>query len=135
MHQGTKPPCSSQKQDDDVERLQALGCAQELARRLGGLLNFTLSLSITCILAGGHHVVPRTSVQHGWGVDRAKMAFRAIVYIGVRGIKREFASTFPTAGRLYHSATILGGRGWGWTTVWFSLAGLISILATINGRT
>ena len=39
---------------------------------------------------------------------------------------------FPTAGGLYHWAAILGGRGWGWTTAWFNLAGLITVLAAIN---
>ena len=39
---------------------------------------------------------------------------------------------FPTAGGLYHWAAILGGRGWGWATAWFNLAGLITVLAAIN---
>jgi amino acid transporter len=42
------------------------------------------------------------------------------------------ASAFPTAGGLYHWAAILGGRGWGWTTAWFNLAGLVTVLAAIN---
>ena len=42
------------------------------------------------------------------------------------------ASAFPTAGGLYHWAAILGGRGWGWVTAWFNLAGLVTILAAVN---
>jgi amino acid transporter len=42
------------------------------------------------------------------------------------------ASAFPTAGGLYHWAAILGGRGWGWATAWFNLAGLVTVLAAIN---
>ena len=38
----------------------------------------------------------------------------------------QVASAFPTAGGLYHWASILGGRGWGWATAWFNLAGLIT---------
>jgi amino acid transporter len=44
----------------------------------------------------------------------------------------QLASTFPTAGGLYHWAAILGGRGWGWATAWFNLAGLVTVLAAIN---
>jgi amino acid transporter len=44
----------------------------------------------------------------------------------------QVASAFPTAGGLYHWAAILGGRGWGWLTAWFNLAGLITALAAIN---
>jgi len=44
----------------------------------------------------------------------------------------QVASAFPTAGGLYHWASILGGRGWGWGTAWFNLAGLITVLAAIN---
>ena len=44
----------------------------------------------------------------------------------------QIASAFPTAGGLYHWAAILGGRGWGWVTAWFNLAGLVTVLAAIN---
>jgi amino acid transporter len=44
----------------------------------------------------------------------------------------QVASAFPTAGGLYHWAAILGGRGWGWGTAWFNLAGLVTVLAAIN---
>src|SRR5207245_6753661 len=42
------------------------------------------------------------------------------------------AAACPTAGGLYHWAAILGGRGWGWATAWFNLAGLVTVLAAIN---
>src|SRR5262249_60881274 len=44
----------------------------------------------------------------------------------------QVASAFPTAGGLYHWSAILGGRGWGWITAWFNLAGLVTVLAAIN---
>ncbi len=44
----------------------------------------------------------------------------------------QIASAYPTAGGLYHWASILGGRGWGWVTAWFNLAGLVAMLAAIN---
>jgi amino acid transporter len=42
------------------------------------------------------------------------------------------SSAFPTSGGLYHWSAILGGRGWGWLTAWFNLAGLVTVLAAIN---
>jgi amino acid transporter len=122
----------SEKQDDDVRRLHALGYAQELARRLGGFSNFALSLSIICILAGGvtsFHLglcsVGGASIGLGWPLV-------GLFALAVAATMGQLASTFPTAGGLYHWAAILGGRGWGWTTAWFNLAGLITVLAAIN---
>ena len=44
----------------------------------------------------------------------------------------QVASAFPTAGGLYHWASILGDRGWGWATAWFNLAELVTALAAVN---
>ncbi len=118
--------------DDDARRLQAMGYAQELARRLGPFSNFALSLSIICILAGGvtsFHLglcsVGGASIGLGWPLV-------SLFALAVAATMGQLASTFPTAGGLYHWASILGGRGWGWTTAWFNLAGLITVLAAIN---
>ena len=132
MHEETEPPHGVEKLDDDVRRLHALGYGQELARRLGGFSNFALSLSIICILAGGvtsFHLglcsVGGASIGLGWPLV-------GLFALAVAATMGQLASTFPTAGGLYHWAAILGGRGWGWTTAWFNLAGLITVLAAIN---
>jgi len=39
----------------------------------------------------------------------------------------QVASAYPTAGGIYHWASILGGRGWGWAAAWFNLLGLITV--------
>ena len=44
----------------------------------------------------------------------------------------QIASAFPTAGGLYHWASILGNRFWGWLTAWLNLLGLITVLGAIN---
>ena len=44
----------------------------------------------------------------------------------------QIASSFPTAGGLYHWGSILGGRGAGWLTAWFNLIGLITVMAAVN---
>lgn len=117
---------------DDVATLRGMGYSQELARRMGAFSNFAVSLSIICILAGG-----LTSFHLGFNsVGGAAIgvvwplccAFSLIVALAMAQV----ASAFPTAGGLYHWAAILGGRGWGWATAWFNLAGLIAVLAAIN---
>src|SRR5207302_5257300 len=90
------------------------------------------SLSIICILAGGI-----TSFHLGWcsvggasiGLGWPLASLLALAFAATMG---QLASAFPTAGGLYHWASILGGRGWGWATAWFNLAGLITVLAAIN---
>src|SRR5262249_11114995 len=36
---------------------------------------------------------------------------------------------------LYHWGSILGGRGYGWATAWFNLAGIVTALGAINAGT
>jgi amino acid transporter len=109
-----------------------MGYAQELARRMSGFSNFAISFSIICILAGGitsFHVgfcsVGGASIGLGWPIVAL---FALVVALSMAQI----ASAFPTAGGLYHWASILGGRGFGWFTAWFNLAGLVTVLAAIN---
>lgn len=118
--------------DDDVRTLHALGYAQELARRMRAFSSLALSLSIICILSGGvtsFHLglssVGGASIGLGWPLA-------CLFSLAVALTMGQLASAFPTAGGLYHWASILGGRGWGWTTAWFNLAGLITVLAAIN---
>ena len=65
------------------------------------------------------------SIGLGWPL----VSLFALVVAATMG---QLASAFPTAGGLYHWASILGGRGWGWATAWFNLAGLVTVLAAIN---
>jgi len=119
-------------ESDDVRTLHKLGYAQELSRVLGGFSNFAISMSIICILAGGitsFHVgycsVGGAAIGLGWPLV-------CLFSLCVAATMGQIASAFPTAGGLYHWAAILGGRGWGWTTAWFNLAGLVTVLASIN---
>jgi amino acid transporter len=117
---------------EDERTLARLGYAQELRRGMGAFSNYALSLSIICILAGGvtsFHLglasVGGASIGLGWPLA---CAFALVVALTMGQV----ASAFPTAGGLYHWAAILGGRGWGWATAWFNLAGLVTVLAAIN---
>src|SRR6266581_189081 len=117
---------------EDEKTLQGMGYQQELARRMDAFSNYAISLSIICILAGGI-----TSFQVGFcsvggasiGLGWPLVCAFSLVVAATMG---QVASAFPTAGGLYHWASILGGRGWGWVTAWFNLVGLITMLAAIN---
>src|SRR6516164_4462130 len=94
--------------------------------------SFAISLSIICILAGGitsFHVgfcsVGGASIGLGWPLC---CLFSLIVALTMA----QLASAFPRAGGPYQWAAILGGRGWGWVTACFGLAGLVTVLAAIN---
>jgi amino acid transporter len=117
---------------EDVATLERLGYAQELRRGMSGFSNYAISLSIICILAGGitsFHLglcsVGGASIGLGWPL-------LCLFSLTVALTMGQVGSAFPTAGGLYHWASILGGRGWGWATAWFNLAGLITVLAAIN---
>ena len=117
---------------DDVRTLRAMGYEQELRRGLGGFSNFALSFSIICILAGGvtsFHLglcgAGGASIGLGWPLV-------GLFTMAVAATMAQLASAFPTSGGLYHWASILGGRGWGWATAWFNLAGLITAVSAIN---
>jgi amino acid transporter len=117
---------------DDEQTLRRLGYRQELARRMSGFSNFAISLSIICILLGGitsFHLgfcsVGGAAIGLGWPLV-------CLFSLAVAATMGQVASAFPTAGGLYHWASILGGNGWGWATAWFNLAGLVTILAAIN---
>src|SRR6266542_2745678 len=99
---------------------------------MSGFSNFAISFAIICIVAGGitafqtgFNAGGGASIGIGWPVGAL---FALIVALAMAQI----ASAFPTAGGLYHWASILGGRGWGWFTAWFNLAGLVTVLAAIN---
>ena len=118
--------------EEDAKTLHHMGYAQELARRMGGFSNFAISFSIICILAGGITAFPVAfsaggafSVVIGWLIGGL---FALVVGLAMAQI----ASAYPTAGGLYHWASILGGRGFGWACAWINMLGLIFVVASVN---
>ena len=117
---------------DDVKQLHSMGYAQELSRRMSGFSNFAISFSIICILAGGitsfqlgFSAAGGASIGIGWPLS---CAFSLVVAAAMGQI----ASAYPTAGGLYHWASILGGRGFGWSTAWFNMLGLIFVVSSVD---
>lgn len=117
---------------DDVALLESLGYKQELGRRMGAFSNFAISFSIICILAGGITAFP-TAIGAGGGLSVGiGWPLGAAFALVVASAMAQIASSFPTAGGLYHWSSILGGKGWGWATAWFNLLGLIFVTASVN---
>jgi amino acid transporter len=123
---------SEHDKGEDIKVLHGMGYAQELDRRMKLFSNFAISFSIICILAGGittYSVALASggpfSVTIGWAIG----GLFAMVVAASLG---QIASAYPTAGGLYHWASILGGRGWGWVTAWLNMLGLLFVVASVN---
>jgi amino acid transporter len=127
-----KDPQDEQQIEEDVKTLHSLGYAQELLRRMSGFSNFAVSFSIICILSGGLNSFNLGFSSVGGAAIGIGWIFSCILSLLVALAIAQIASAFPTAGGLYHWASILGGKGWGWLTAWFNLVGLITVLAAIN---
>jgi len=117
---------------EDMKVLHGMGYAQELSRSMSKFSNFAISFSIICILSGGINSfaqaissVGGAGAGIGWIVGCLMSGMFALAMA-------QIASSFPTAGGLYHWASILGGRFWGWLTAWLNLLGLITVLGAIN---
>lgn len=118
--------------DEDIQTLHKLGYGQELLRRMGGFSNYAIALSIICILAGGVTSFPIGFSSVGGAAIGFGWVFSCLISCCFALTMGQLASAFPTAGGLYHWASILGGKGWGWATAWFNLIGMITVLAAIN---
>ncbi len=126
---GTKHATAAEQ---DAAELKKMGYEQELHRHMGGFSNFAISFSIICILAGGISAFNQGlgagggfAMGVGWPVGGL---FALIVALAMAQI----ASSYPTAGGLYHWGSILGGKAYGWVTAWFNLLGLIFVVASVN---
>ncbi len=127
----------SQAEDEDViaadERtLRSLGYKQELRRGMGAFSNFAISLSIICILAGGVTSFHQGLSSVGGAAFGLGWPLVCLFSLAVAATMGQVASSFPTAGGLYHWASILGGKGWGWATAWLNLLGMVAAIAAIN---
>lgn len=116
----------------DAQELGRLGYAQELFRTMGGFSNFAISFSIISILTGA-------VTLYGYGLTMggpAEMAFGwpivTLFTLTVAMSMAELASALPTSGAMYHWASMLGGKGWGWFTAWFNIAGNLALLAGVD---
>lgn len=112
--------------------LAALGYKQELLRDMGAFQNFALSFSIISILTGAVTLYGAGLTAGGPQVMLFGWPLVAGFTIVVGLSLAELASAFPTAGALYHWASILGGPGAGWATAWLNVLGQFAITAAID---
>src|SRR5512133_1337177 len=119
-------------QAHDKQVLHKLGYAQELSRRMSGFSNFAISFSIICILAGGISAFPAAFNVLGSGGAFVIWLVGGVFALSVAFGLGQIASSFPTAGGLYHWSSHLGGKMWGWATAWFNLIGLICVVSSVD---
>jgi amino acid transporter len=123
---------AEKSQAHDKQVLHKLGYAQELSRRMSGFSNFAISFSIICILAGGISAFPAAFNALGSGGAFLIWLVGGILALSVAFGMGQIASSFPTAGGLYHWSSHLGGKAWGWATAWFNLVGLICVVSSVD---
>ena len=117
---------------DDEAELRRFGYAQQLRRGMSAFGNFALSFSVISILTGavslygyGLRLGGPIEMTIGWPLVSVMTLLVAVSLA-------ELASAYPTAGALYHWATILGGPRIGWWTAWFNLIGQVAVVAGVD---
>ena len=123
---------SADQASADTKTLHEMGYSQELSRRMGAFQNFAISFAIICIVAGGITAFPvAISAAGGAGIG-IMWPIGSLFALLVAAAMGQIASSYPTAGGIYHWSSILGGRAWGWAAAWFNLLGLIFVVASVN---
>lgn len=117
----------------DKHDLNLFGLAQQLRRRLGAAASFGLSFQ-SLGLIGAVFLFAGPALQKGGpSVVSIGLPILALFGILVSASLAEMSSAVPTAGGVYHWASALGTRRWGWYTGWFHLAGHLAMMALMNG--
>src|SRR2546427_9455130 len=117
---------------EDERQLAHLGYKQELTRAWSGFTNFAISFTIISVLAGcftnfsfAWTAGGPAGIAIGWPI---LCAFVLLVGVSMS----ELTSAYPTAGGPYWWSAKLGGPGWSWFTGWFSMIGLVGIVAGVG---
>ncbi|MBJ6763886.1 amino acid permease [Myxococcaceae bacterium JPH2] len=123
---------SERQLQDDADQLQRLGYAQQLLRSMGGFSNFAVSFSIISILTGAVTLYGHGLRFGGPFVMGVGWPLVAVMTLSVAASLAQLASSFPTAGALYHWAAMLGGPRVGFFTAWLNTLGQFAITAGID---
>ena len=117
---------------EDEKVLHQMGYAQELQRRMGAFQNFAISFAIICIVAGGLTAFPVALSAGGGASIGLVWPLGSAFALLVAAAMGQVASSYPTAGGIYHWSSMLGGRGFGWAAAWFNLLGLMFVVSSVN---
>src|SRR2546428_9768780 len=118
--------------DRDAAQLRRLGYAQQLLRDMGGFASFAISFSIISILTGAVTLYGH-GLKHGGPLEMTLgWPLVSLLTLPVAASLAQLASSYPTAGALYHWAALLGGRGAGFFTAWLNCIGPFAITAGID---
>ena len=120
------------KLTEDEKVLHGMGYAQELSRRMGAFQNFAISFAIICIVAGGITAFPVALSAGGGASIGIVWPLGSAFALLVAAAMGQIASSYPTAGGIYHWSSILGGKGYGWASAWFNLLGLMFVVSSVN---
>ena len=99
---------------------------------MGGFQSFAVSFSIISILTGADQGFDYGFANGGPFVMTVGWPLVTLMTLAVAASLAELASAYPTAGALYHWASIHGGRGWGFLTAWLNTIGQFAITAGID---
>jgi amino acid transporter len=117
---------------DDEAALERLGYVQQLRRGMGAFGSFAISFSVISILTGAVSLYG-FGLNHGGPIEMAiGWPVVTLMTLPVALSLAELASAYPTAGALYHWASILGGRTLGWVTAWLNLVGQVAVVAGVD---
>ncbi|MBI3185871.1 MAG: amino acid permease [Myxococcales bacterium] len=99
---------------------------------MGGFSNFAVSFSIISILTGAVTLYGHGLRFGGPFVMSVGWPLVTVMTLAVAASLAQLASSFPTAGALYHWAAMLGGPGPGYLTAWLNSIGQFAITAGID---
>ncbi|CAM3019686.1 amino acid permease [Paenibacillus sediminis] len=112
--------------------LNAFGYKQELLRDMGGFSNFAISFSVISILTGAVTLYGFGFNQGGPAVMGMGWPLVTLFVLFLSASLAELTSAIPTSGAIYHWASILGGKSWGWFSAWFNMIGQVTVVAGID---
>jgi amino acid transporter len=122
----------ARQKEADAAQLQGLGYGQQLLRDMGGFSNFAVSFSIISILTGAVTLYGHGLNFGGPLVMGVGWPLVSVMTLTVAASLAQLASSFPTAGALYHWSAMLGGPRVGFFTAWFNTVGQFAITAGID---
>lgn len=117
----------------DKHDLNLFGLAEQLRRRLGAAASFGLSFQSLGLIGAAFLLAGPALQKGGPSVVSIGLPILALFGILVSASLAELSSAVPTAGGVYHWASALGTRRWGWYAAWFHLAGHLATMALMNG--